>query len=93
MDYSIAASLPERSAVVTRRTDPAMARDLADFHEFPASDASSALARTADLSRQNAVLGFSLLIAAFWAILDEMRGKTGAENLPPFPLVRIENRR
>ena len=27
-----------RSAVVTRRSESAMARDLADFHELPASD-------------------------------------------------------
>jgi hypothetical protein len=70
-----------------------MARDLADFHEFPASDAPSDLSGSAYLSRQNAVPGFSLVIAAFWAICDEMREETGAENLPPFPLVRRGNRR
>ena len=32
------ASLPVRSTVVTRHSEPAMARDLAGFHEFPASD-------------------------------------------------------
>jgi len=28
-----------------------------------------------------------------WSICDEMREETGAENVPPFPLVRIGNQR
>ena len=59
----------------------------------PASDAQSALSGTADLSSEAAVPSYTLLMAAFWAICGKMREETGAENVPPFPLVRIENRR
>ena len=46
-----------------------------------------------DSTWRSAALGYYLLIAAFWAICDEMREETGAENLPLFPLVKIRNRR
>ena len=62
------------AAVVTRHSEPAMARDLADFHEFPASDTPSTLARSADLSRQNAAPGYFPLAAAF---LDDLRRHAG----------------
>ena len=39
MDCSIAESLPKRSAVVTRRSEPAMTRVLAGFGKFSTSDA------------------------------------------------------
>ena len=38
MNCLLAASLPERSAVVTRRSEPAMSRDLAEFGKFSTSD-------------------------------------------------------
>ncbi len=39
VDCSLAASLPKRSAVVTRRFEPAMARVLAGFGKVSTSDA------------------------------------------------------
>ena len=39
MECSVAASLPKRSAVVTRRSGPEITRALADFCEFSTSDA------------------------------------------------------
>ena len=53
----------------------------------------SARSGTADLSGEAAVPSYTLLMAAFWAICGKVREETGAENVPPFPLVRIENRR
>jgi len=46
-----------------------------------------------DWAKQIAVTGHSLSMAVFWSICDEMREETGAENLPPFLLVWIRNRR
>ena len=39
MDCSLAESLPKRSGVVTRRSEPALVWFQADFHEVSASDA------------------------------------------------------
>ena len=41
VDCSLAESLPKRSAVVTRRSEPAMSRDLAEFGKFSKSDIAS----------------------------------------------------
>ncbi len=39
VDWPLAESLPKRSAVVTRRSEPAITRVLAGFCEVPVSDA------------------------------------------------------